>query len=76
VLLVTETTKETILNAIQSLPRGWYTREDIALALGKKQLNPSDKARLEALAVEGKLQRKREPAGKGNVIKFVYRLKG
>jgi hypothetical protein len=51
------------------------TRAEVAQALGKNQLNPVDKAALDSLVAAGKLKRTSKPAGRGNILKFVYRLK-
>lgn len=74
-LLTIEETQETVFNALQALGRGWFSRAEIARQLNKNQLNPVESTALDLLVREGKLEKTSQPAGKGNVTKYVYKVK-
>lgn len=74
-LLTIEDTAERLFDVLKSLGPGWHDRPAIAKVLGKNRLNPVDAAALDILVSAGRIERVSQPAGHGNVNRFVYRVK-
>ncbi len=66
---------EKIYSALKALGPDWHTRSELVRALGKQQLNPSDRGALEQLANAGRIEVREVDAVHTNLLKRVeYRI--
>lgn len=75
-LMTIEDTREELYKLLQSLGPGWQDRAALAKLLGKNQLNPVEKAALDLLVSDGRVEKVMQPVGSRNVTRWVYRVKG
>lgn len=70
-----ERINQVLATAMREFQFNWWTRNDLARSLGKKQLNPQDEILLTLMAKEGRLEAResetRAPSGR----RWEYRIK-
>lgn len=64
-----------ILDALRACGSGWHDRKELAVALGKLQINPADMLILDLLADQGKIEKRLSPGTQEHINRWVYRLK-
>lgn len=70
-------TQQRVIAAFVELGGGWHTGKDIAAALGRKKLYPSDRGVLARLVADGVLELRHQPASATALIeRYEYRVVG
>lgn len=66
-----------LIEVLRTMGDGWFSRGDIAAAMGKNRLNPSELDALDDLAIRGDIiERRLGEAAIPNVNQWQYRIKG
>ena len=65
---------DALFGALSALGTGWHSRKAIAARLGKSELNPFDKAALQLLVEQGRIEVQQTPTVKPTTSRLEYRV--